>query len=799
MKRLLSILILTLACIVGGHAQELSVQSFMLAETDLTANTPGTMVHDQNGNVCALIKVETTQKGFTFDVGVLGVMSVVEKPAEIWVYVPYGVRKITIQHPQLGMLRDYQIPCAIEKGRTYIMKLVTGSVRTVVEYAQTKQFLHVELNPADAILEINGKVKPVENGVYEELLPFGKYQYKAYRPDYHELAGIVEVSDPENTHNLSLELKAAFGYLSVLSTAHPEIEGATVYVDDRYLGKIPLTKVQLTSGSHRLRIIKEMYEPYNETFTISDEETQLLTPRLAADFAEVTLVTGDEAEIYVNGDFKAKHSWTGRLASGSYIFESRQQGHVPYKMSYDISNKDQSKTIQIQSPTPIYGSLAISSTPSKAKITLDGKSVGETPKYIARQVIGKYTVNAEMEGYEKQTKTVEVVEGTEASLAFVLEKEVVKVEEPQVASSDAYIDKVIMTFLNEKGGSYTFSKKGTAFGSDGKTYFKVSAVNDNQIAVSVYGQTNASSFSNNSLTMTLENGRATASNDALRLCRYNRFNVEFTLEGSELTISASYTTSSYASFSIEHTVLLDFLSMAQANITSETISGDFVLKVKGVEYPMVFVEGGTFRMGSNDKEASSEAKPVHNVTLSNYHIGKYEVTQELWEAVMGSNPSSFKGARRPVETVSWRECQEFIRKLNNLTGKNFKLPTEAQWEYAARGGKKSRGYKYSGSNNIDDVAWYSQNSRKKTHVVGAKNPNELGIHDMNGNVAEWCNDWYASYDYFSQTNPSGPSSGTFRVNRGCGFKDGGIYHHVSKRYCTDGGNHFNSFGFRLCL
>ena len=319
-----------------------------------------------------------------------------------------------------------------------------------------------------------------------------------------------------------------------------------------------------------------MYEPYNETFTISDEETQLLTPSLAADFAEVTLVTGDEAEIYVNGDLKAKHSWTGRLASGSYIFESRQQGHVPYKMSYDISDKDQSKTIQIQSPTPIYGSLAVSSTPSKAKITLDGKSVGETPKYIARQVIGKYTVTAEMEGYEKQTKTVEVVEGTEASLAFVLEKEVVKVEEPQVASSDAYIDKVIMTFLNEKGGSYTFSKKGTAFGSDGKTYFKVSAVNDNQIAVSVYGQTNASSFSNNSLTMILENGRATASNDALRSCRYNRFNVEFTLDGSELTISASYTTSSYASFSIEHTVLLDFLSMAQANITSETISGDFV-------------------------------------------------------------------------------------------------------------------------------------------------------------------------------------------------------------------------------
>ena len=373
MKKIFSIFVVLLTTICILQAQELAVQSFVLAETDLTANTPGTMVHDQNGNVCALIKVETTVEGFSFDVGSLGISHVKREGGEIWVYVPFGVRRITLSHPQLGVIRDYAFPCPIEKGRTYIMKLVTGSVRTVVEYAQTKQFLHVELNPADAILEINGKVKSVENGVYEELMPFGKYQYKAYRPDYHELAGIVEVSDPENTHNLSLELKAAVGYLSVLSTAHPEIEGATVYVDDRYLGKIPLTKVQLTSGSHRLRIIKEMYEPYNETFTISDEETQLLTPRLAADFAEVSLVTGDEAEIYVNGDLKAKHSWTGRLASGSYIFESRQQGHVPYKMSYDISDKDQSKTIQIQSPTPIYGSLAVSSTPSKAKITLDGK------------------------------------------------------------------------------------------------------------------------------------------------------------------------------------------------------------------------------------------------------------------------------------------------------------------------------------------------------------------------------------------------------------------------------------------
>lgn len=422
MKKILSILILTLACIAGMQAQELAVQSFVLAETDLTANTPGTMVQDQNGNVCALIKVETTQKGFTFDVGVLGVMSVVEKPAEIWVYVPFGVRKITIQHPQLGMLRDYQIPCVIEKGRTYIMKLVTGAVKTVVEYAQTKQFLYVTLDPADAILEINGKIKATEGGEYQELMPFGKYTYKAYCQNYHDLAGIVEISDPDKKHELNIKLKPAFGHLSVLGTAQSDLDGAAVYVDEKYVGRVPVRNMQLNSGTHSIRVIKEMYEAYNATFTISDEENKQLTPRLVADFADVTLVTADGAEIYINDELKGRTSWKGKLASGSYLFESRKEGHLPYKMSYDITRMDQDKSIHIQAPTPIYGSLVISSTPGKAKVSINGKAAGETPMFVSRQIIGTHTIAVELDGYKKQTKTVTVREGQEVNLSFALEK-----------------------------------------------------------------------------------------------------------------------------------------------------------------------------------------------------------------------------------------------------------------------------------------------------------------------------------------------------------------------------------------
>ena len=225
--------------------------------------------------------------------------------------------------------------------------------------------------------------------------------------------------------------------------------------------------------------------------------------------------------------------------------------------------------------------------------------------------------------------------------------------------------------------------------------------------------------------------------------------------------------------------------------------------VNGVAFKMVKVEGGTFQMGATSEQGSDAfdwEKPVHSVTLSDYYIGQTEVTQELWEAVMGSNPSYFTGDnRRPVEMVSWNDCQEFIKKLNRLTGKNFRLPTEAEWEYAARGGNKSRGYKYSGSDNPDAVAWYYYNSGGKTHPVAQKQSNELGLYDMSGNVWEWCYDWCGGYSSNSQTNPRGASSGSFRVLRGCGYGNGVRGVRVSDRfsYTPDGRDHI--FGLRLAL
>ena len=194
--------------------------------------------------------------------------------------------------------------------------------------------------------------------------------------------------------------------------------------------------------------------------------------------------------------------------------------------------------------------------------------------------------------------------------------------------------------------------------------------------------------------------------------------------------------------------------------------------VNDISFKMIPVEGGTFTMGATSEmtEPFDDEKPTHQVTLSSYYIGETEVTQALWEAVMGSNPSYVKGDNRPVEYVSWHDCQTFINRLNSLTGKRFRLPTEAEWEFAARGGNKSCGYQYSGSDELSDVAWYKHNCGECTHPVKTKLPNELGIYDMTGNVWEWCSDWDGPYSAANQTNPDGPSSGTHRVNRGGGWR-----------------------------
>ena len=226
------------------------------------------------------------------------------------------------------------------------------------------------------------------------------------------------------------------------------------------------------------------------------------------------------------------------------------------------------------------------------------------------------------------------------------------------------------------------------------------------------------------------------------------------------------------------------------------------ITVNGVSFKMIGVQGGTFMMGATNEQGSdadSGEKPVHQVTLSTFSIGETEVTQELWQAVMGSNPSKFKGSKHPVEQVSWEDCQQFIMKLNQLTGRSFRLPTEAEWEYAARGGNRSNGYKYAGGNSIGDVAWYDGNSSSTAHDVGTKRANELGLYDMAGNVWEWVHDWKGDYPSSSQTNPRGPSSGSYPVFRGGSWSYSAWCCRVSNRSSRTPAARYDDVGLRLAL
>jgi formylglycine-generating enzyme required for sulfatase activity len=254
-------------------------------------------------------------------------------------------------------------------------------------------------------------------------------------------------------------------------------------------------------------------------------------------------------------------------------------------------------------------------------------------------------------------------------------------------------------------------------------------------------------------------------------------------------------------------IVVFLLALPTGNVSNAQSDGysqrSEIFSIKGVLFEMVFVEGGVFMMGCDtiSDNCPEDELPHHAVTLPDFYIGKTEVTQLLWRTVMGTNPSSLVGDHLPVESVNWNDCQAFIKALNRLTGRKFSLPTEAQWEYASRGGNKSRGYRYSGSDNLDDVAWYKGNSGMRARKVADKAPNELGIHDMTGNVFEWCNDWYNS-DYYSlspEESPRGFARGTYRVFRGGSFRNDPQFLRVTHRNYNDPNRRWADLGLRLAL
>jgi hypothetical protein len=405
---------LLLVALTSSLFAEIGVKSFRKLENDLDArvNEP---LKDQNGDVCAIIKIVTTQTGFSsFDCGQIGVVKTVQKPSEIWVYVPYGAKRITITHPQLGMIRDYFFTVPIEKATVYEMVLITGRVETTVVDEMTNQWLVINPEPSDAMIYVNDVY--VKSGMYQAKVKPGTYNYRVELALYQSEVGKIQVTDAKKEVNV--KLRPAFGFFTVKT--EPEA-GAKVILDGKtQIKTTPYQSEALPSGEYTVQVVKEMYQPVTKKVMVYDGQTTALNIVLPPNFAEITVNAPADATIFINNQQKGIATWQGRLNAGSYSFEARRDKHRPAKQDVNIFAGD-NKTIELQ-PTAIFGSLDIMTEPSGASIIIDGKEYGTTPNTVNNLPIGDCSLQLKKSGYATVNKTVIISDGKSTELNETLTK-----------------------------------------------------------------------------------------------------------------------------------------------------------------------------------------------------------------------------------------------------------------------------------------------------------------------------------------------------------------------------------------
>lgn len=392
----------------------MAISSFKLAENDLSAQAHATKQYDQNGDVAALIKIETNQTGFAFDGGSLGITHVEQHTGEVWVYVPAGARKITIRHPQLETIRDYVYPIPIEAGRTYILKLTSDEVKTVVVPTIKQQFVVFNVEPTEAIIEFDGTMLETDStGEASRLVKFGTYKFRISAPNYHTYVGSVIVNDPNNKVLCKVTMKAAFGRLKITSITS---EGGSVYVDNLKVGTAPLTLDQIASGKHNVKIVKSGYKAYETAVVVTDGQTTELSPLLVGNTTRVTFTVEGDAEIWINGELRGKGRISDFFEEGSLKIECRKEGHRASITAKRIVGGLPDLTIPLPSPEPIYGTLVVTSTPSGATVIIDGRKVGQTPAVLSKVLVGGHDVTISATGYKTHMETVTVEENQQSTL-----------------------------------------------------------------------------------------------------------------------------------------------------------------------------------------------------------------------------------------------------------------------------------------------------------------------------------------------------------------------------------------------
>jgi formylglycine-generating enzyme required for sulfatase activity len=608
------------------------------------------------------------------------------------VFDNYGVQSL-----QSKVTYELVISISSEQSR----KMITNS-----------QYLTFIVEPKEARVIVNGEIWPTEDGVARKFVPLDTYKYRIEADRYHVEKGVVKVDNPTRKVQQTITLKPAYGFISIPDDR--DLMDASVYIDNEYIGTAPLITDTLESGPHTVKIEKALYSPFNETITVDGGQTLNISPKMTAHFARVTLIVGNNAEIWVNGECKGTGKWEGKLLMGECTIETRLANWLPTKISKNISVMDDNKTILLDSPIPIYGSLDMITLPIVSNVCVNYRN-DRKGSYMFKYMFGALSPK---EGLAPI-----------GCLSNLLDE-----------------DKQILD-LSSNWADVSFS------------------CNAPDVQIYVDGQ----------LIGLLESVvKLPYGSHTIRLIAENYIDYD-----SEINV-----TETQKSFCLT---------------MQEQTDGYLTFTIDDVTFAMVKVRTGTFPMGN---DYTYEGGTVHYVSLSTFYIGETEVTQALWTAVMGSNPSYFEGNNHPVDYVSWFDCQVFIDRLNMLTGQMFRLPTDAEWEYAALGGNQYFQYFNTVRPDLEEVAWIADNTNEQTQDVKTKLPNKLGIYDMEGNVCEWCQNWFQFYTSTEmETNPQGPKTGDNRTFRGSSAKnawDDSLFD-LSQEYCENPYVRENFLGFRLAM
>ncbi len=406
----------------GKEKPQMSVISFEEAKDDKTAILEGTKRTYRNSKgeiTAALIKVETTEYNFRFDTGSMAALVGEPEPrnqihpAEIWVYVQDGVRKITIQHSTHGVIRDYDFGKRLKSGKTYILKLDTPDTPDTRPINwDNEQLLQINITPADAELSIEGMRQSLDSyGRLEAPFAIGKtFKYRVVAKDYHTEEGTFEIKDSIKMNIKNIRLKQAFGYLSV--KGNNRCTGADIFVDDVLIGKFPLQNYPLSSGKHEIKIKKELYHPYEETIEMTDSAFVDIKPILSENCANIKLSVqdNDDSQIYCNGVLLGSNKWEGRLEAGTHLIEVKKHSHKPYTERITIQNGIDVSLV-LNKPIPIYGTLKIETEPRDAQVFIDGKIVERNTPIAKKLLIGSHKIEIKKKGYKTETATINISEG----------------------------------------------------------------------------------------------------------------------------------------------------------------------------------------------------------------------------------------------------------------------------------------------------------------------------------------------------------------------------------------------------